>query len=157
MRRRILDMKLAVGGKKKAKFGTSLVLRALFLSLFMYSSVQAESDIKEGYDENTEISVKGKITEILPWEKGPLVIKLATSSKTYELITAPPWYLSQQNISLFQGLEIEVTGSKYAGSDGAVYIISCQIRFPATGKILTLRDSAYRPIWGKHKRHNRFP
>lgn len=153
-----MNMIRIVCEKKKAGYRTSLMLCTLFLSFFIYSSVHAGSDIKEGYDENTELRVKGKIAEIMPWKKGPLVLKLlATGNKTYALITAPPWYLNQQNISFSPGIEIEVIGSKYIDSDGAPYIIGSQIIFPATGNILPLRDAACRPIWGKHKGRNRFP
>lgn len=143
--------------KKKARYRTSLMLCAFFLFLFMYSSVYAESDIKEGYDENTEIRIKGRIAKIMPWKKGPLILKMLASGKTYDLITAPPWYLRQQDISFSPGIEIEVTGSKYIDSDGTLYIISSRIRFPDTKNILILRHPDYKPIWGKHKRRNSYP
>ena len=137
--------------KQMTKFFVTipLAISIFFSFLFVVSPAYAEPDIKEGYDENTEITITGTIAGISRGTRGPLILRLAASGRTYEVITAPPWYLEQENVSFIPGLELEVTGSKYFGSDGSIYVISGHIKFVSTGKELRLRDSDYRPVWGK--------
>lgn len=128
----------------------------LFFAMFPFTTpAYAEPDVKEGYDENTEINVKGTIASISRGTKGPLILRLAASGRTYEVIAAPPWYLEQENVVFAPGLELEVTGSKYFGSDGSIYVVSGNIKFVSTGKELRLRDSDYRPLWGRGRGRNR--
>ncbi|MBA4373938.1 MAG: hypothetical protein C0402_13900 [Thermodesulfovibrio sp.] len=117
----------------------------------------AEPDVKEGYDENTEITIKGTIATVSRGAKGPLVLRLTAAGKTYEIITAPGWYLDQEDISFAPGLELEVTGSKYFGSDGNIYVVSGRIRFASSEKEIRLRDIDYRPLWGGGKGRGRQP
>jgi hypothetical protein len=48
-----------------------------------------------------------------------------------------------------------VVGSKYIGRDGNLYIVARQLRNPATGRMVILRDSAYRPLWKGHRMYHR--
>ncbi len=132
-----------------------IVVFAFLFQPFLFVWAYAASDVKEGYDENTEVSIKGKVTSISRGERGPLILSLVSSSKTYEVITAPPWYLDQEKISFFSGLELEVTGSKYFGDDGIIYVIGGRIKFLSTGKEISLRDADYRPLWGKGRWRDR--
>ncbi len=115
----------------------------------------AESDIKEGYDENTEIMIKGTVAEIIQGKRGPVIVKVRTAGKTYNVVTAPRWYLSRESIAFNAGALLEITGSKYFGRDGNLYIISRQMKNPETGKVITFRDSYCKPLWGKHRMHDR--
>ncbi|MHB8880269.1 MAG: hypothetical protein ACYC69_02030 [Thermodesulfovibrionales bacterium] len=132
-----------------------LALSIFFAYLFFAPPAFAEPDVKEGYDENTEITVRGSIAAMARGATGPVILRLAAAGRTYEVITAPPWYLEQENISFSPGLELEVTGSKYFGNDGSLYMISGRIKFVLTGKEHRLRDSDYRPLWGRGRNRNR--
>jgi hypothetical protein len=130
-----------------------IITALLFAALFCASAPPAcaEEDISEGYDENTEITANGTVTETLLRERGPIIIRLKTESKTYLVVTAPPRFLIHENITFPPGSSLEVRGSKYFGKDGYVYIISREIRLE-TGKIIILRGKDYRPLW-RHGRH----
>ncbi len=132
-----------------------LAIGIFFASLLYSPPACAEPDVKEGYDENTEITIKGTVAAISRGATGPLILRLAATGRTYEVITAPPWYLEQENISFTPGLELEVTGSKYFGNDGIVYVVGGSIKFVAAGKEVRLRDTDFRPLWGRGRGRNR--
>ncbi len=120
----------------------------LFFIVFTFlSHAYAESEVSEGYDENTELTVKGSIKDTLRGLRGPIVIIIQSGIKDYNVITAPPWYLAQQRIELKSGSFYEVTGSKYVAKDGTTYIIASNLKDLSTGKIFRLRDSACMPLW----------
>jgi len=127
----------------------------LLVPVLFTATADAEPDVKEGYDENTEITIKGSIVTISRGPQGPLILRLAASARTYVVITAPPWYLEQAGVNFTEGLELEVTGSKYFGNDGNIYVIGGRIKFLSTEKELRLRDADYRPLWGRGRGRNR--
>jgi len=117
----------------------------------MFSYAHAEYEENEGYDENTEIRVKGEVTHVLPRKHGPVIVVLHTTSKTYLVITGPPWYLEQEGFTLKVGDSLRVTGSKFIGREGNVYIVARRIKDPS-GRVLLLKDSNLMPFWrGHHK------
>ncbi|MCL4455996.1 MAG: hypothetical protein M1147_02630 [Nitrospirae bacterium] len=130
------------------------ILIAVFL-FSLFSSAYAESDIKEGYDENTEITIKGTLIEMIHVKRGPVILRIKTSGKSYNVVTAPRWYLSRESITFSPDSVLEITGSKYYGADGNLYIIGRQIKNIETGKQIMLRDSFCKPLWGRHKMHDR--
>ncbi|MBZ0155963.1 MAG: hypothetical protein K8I29_07075 [Alphaproteobacteria bacterium] len=138
-------------GQAGAKYSAISTLTALFLFILL-AAAHAESDIKEGYDENTEITVRGTVAEVSRAEMmmGPMVVKLRQNSRIYNVITAPPWFLARQGISLAKGSPLEVKGSKYYGRDGELYLIGRQLRDPATGRTSVLRDMWCKPLWMGH-------
>ncbi|MEW6115973.1 MAG: hypothetical protein AB1553_03630 [Nitrospirota bacterium] len=124
------------------------------LLIIPLASAFAESDVKEGYDENTEITMRGKITEIVQERRGPVIVRLKSGNKTYAVVTAPPWHLESERAAFTPGSEIEVRGSKYFGRDGALYIVARHLKDLATGRVITLRDSSCKPMW-MHRGHPR--
>jgi hypothetical protein len=131
------------------------ILIAVFL-LSMVSFSYAETEITEGYDENTEITIRGTVIEIMHGMRGPVILKLKTGIKTYNVVTAPGWYLSRNAITFSIGTALEVTGSRYFGRDGNLYVIARQIRDAETGSVTVLRDSYCKPLWrGGHRMHDR--
>jgi len=128
--------------------------RALLASLFLvcfFSSAYAENEVTEGYDENTEVTVKGTIKEVLRGMRGPVIVILQSGSKDYKVITAPLWYLNQEGIEITAAIAYEVTGSKYIARDGTLYIVAGRLKNLSTGKISLLRDSSCMPLWKGHR------
>jgi hypothetical protein len=132
----------------------SLVIVALCLiSVCAYA---AESDVSEGYDENTALTVKGTVLQVMTGQRGPVMIVLKTVNKDYTVITAPPRFLEQEGISFEAGALYEIKGSKYIGRDGTLYLIAGRLKNLVTGKVTLLRDEDNRPLWsGGHHRMRR--
>ncbi len=136
----------------------NIILLTFFICLFfIVQPSHAETDLSEVYDENTELTISGKIIDIVLPKRGPAILKLSPGRMTYYVVTAPRWYLSQQDIVLNAGLMIEVKGSKYFGREGNVYIIGREIKCRQTGKKIILRDMHSRPLWGRHEMQRRQP
>jgi hypothetical protein len=123
---------------------TSLVI---VFSALLFSYAYAENEVSEGYDENTEITIKGTIKDIGREMRGPLIVRLHAGAKDYQIITAPPWFIAREGIELTPGRSYEVTGSKYISGDGNLYIIASRLKDLSTGKISQLRDSSCKPLW----------
>lgn len=126
----------------------TLLLIALILSTISIS--QAETEITEGYDENTEITIKGTIVEVIHGIKGPVILKMRTGIKVYNVVTAPRWYLVRSAIVFDKDIPLEVTGSRYFAADGNLYIIARHLKNLRTGQTIFFRDSFCRPLWGRH-------
>jgi hypothetical protein len=122
----------------------SLVI-VLLLLLFSHSS--AENEAAEGYDENTEVTIRGRLGDFVREMRGPVILLLHAGTKDYRVITAPPWYIAQEGIELRPGRLYEVTGSKYFSRDGNLYIIASRLKDFSTGRITQLRDSSCMPRW----------
>lgn len=134
------------------KYRAISMLTAFFLFALLAPSHAGSDDIKEGYDENTEITIRGTVAEVSRAEmmRGPIVVRLRQNNSIYNVITAPPWFLTRQGISPTVGSLLEVQGSKYYGRDGKLYLIGRRLRDPATGRIADLRDMGCKPLWMGH-------
>ncbi len=130
----------------------TLLSVAISLLLLVFSA-EAVDLRGEGYDENTEVTVKGSVMETLRGMRGPATLRLIHQERVYRIVTAPPWYLRRKGIAFPQGSEIEVTGSKYFSEDGNIYVIARKIRETKTGKEVLFRDAFCRPMW--HGMRNR--
>ncbi len=129
----------------------------VLIAVFMFSAIttsHGETEITEGYDENTEITVKGTVAEVIYGIRGPVILTLKTKVRAYRVVTAPRWYLLRNSIEFNEETPLEVTGSKYFARDGNLYIIARQLRDPVTGRITFLRDSFCKPLW-KHRMQSR--
>ncbi len=122
-------------------------LLAYFLIFFLFSAAYAESEGGEGYDENTEVTIKGTVREVMREMRGPVIIILKSGVKDYRVVTAPPWYIAREGIEFRSGISYEVTGSKYIARDGNLYIVASRLKNLSTGKITPLRDSSCMPLW----------
>ena len=121
---------------------------ALFLLLlFVFSAGGAAAEEGEGYDENTEVTVRGAVTDVLQGRRGPVRLRLASAGRIYYIVTAPSWYLRRREISFQEGAALEVTGSKYIGEEGRIFVIARRIRDEKTGQELFFRDPLCRPMW----------
>lgn len=101
----------------------------------------------DGYDENTELTVQGIVSEIGVRPRGPVVFSLRVEGKTYKVVTAPSWYLVREGIMFKKDSELVVTGSKSFYKDGLLYIFAKRVKDLASGKVIILRDRTCRPMW----------
>jgi hypothetical protein len=120
---------------------------AIILSVLFFSYAYAEKDVSEGYDENTEMTIRGTIKDVGRDMRGPLIVLLQTGGRAYKVVTAPPWFIAQEGMELRPGGSYEVTGSKFISDDGTLYIIASRIEDLSTGKITFLRDTSCMPRW----------
>lgn len=136
--------------KKNIVITFSVFLLLIFQATFAF----AEQFVSEGYDENTEISIKGSVAEIIYSERrGPVVIRVALGGRVYNIATAPQWYLTKNAIAFQVGENLEIRGSKYLSRDGTLYLIARQIKNVTTGNIINFRDPRCKPLW--HNNHMR--
>lgn len=106
----------------------------------------------EGYDENTEVTITGTIKEVSREAPGPVIVKVASRGRTYDVCTGPPWFLHRQHVSLQEGTEVEVTGSKMLSRDGTLLLILRRLKDINTGREVFFRDDFLRPLW-RGRRH----
>lgn len=140
---------------KKQKINIRIVVLTTCLFFLLLSSAFAASDITERYDENTEITVRGDLTQIIRTTRGPLIVMLQSGSNSYNVVIAPMWYVAQKNMTFSKGDVVEAKGSKYFAKDGKLYIISKEVKNISKGTNIVLRDSHCRPLWKRQRMHNR--
>jgi hypothetical protein len=133
-----------------------IILSSFFL-IFICTYAYAEYGEAEGYDENTEIRIKGVVTEILPQMRGAIIVIIKAGNREYRVVTGPKKYLLLENIEFKPKDSLLVTGSKFIGRDGCIYIIARRIKNVSSGRNLLLRDSALIPLWreGSHRMRQR--
>lgn len=128
----------------------------LFLYIFfIIQTSNADTDLSDVYDENTEITITGAILDSAVSKRGPVIISLSPGRRVYYIVTAPSWFLLQQEVIFNSGLQIEVKGSKYYSRDGNIFIIARAIKIHTTGRKIILRDKNFRPLWGRQGMHKR--
>jgi lysyl-tRNA synthetase class II len=129
----------------------------IMIYLIIIDAVVSAQEWHESYDPNTEISIKGKIVEVIDKGKVPVVIGIIKNEKIYNVITAPGWYIIQERIDFKLGDEVVVHGSKFFSKKGELFIIARSIHNIQNGKIYQLReDHNMMPKWrgkGKHFRY----
>ncbi|MDI6800671.1 MAG: hypothetical protein QMD01_01245 [Thermodesulfovibrionales bacterium] len=124
---------------------------ALLLPALSFADVEIGED---RYDENTEITIKGTVAVIARGMRGPVILRLKSGDRVFNVVTAPPWYLSREGIIFQTGMELEITGSKFFGGDGSLYIMCRQIKYP-DGRSIILRDKMCKPMWRGSRTPNR--
>lgn len=124
-----------------------IILPFLFAFILLAHNSFAQYDLSEFYDENTEVTISGEIIEVLSPKRGPLLLKIKPHKREYFIVTAPLWFLKQQDVVFNQGIFIEVKGSKFFSREGNVYIIGKELRLDQDGKRIILRDIHSRPLW----------
>jgi hypothetical protein len=124
------------------------------LLFFVFAGAAFALEEGEGYDENTELTITGTVREVVKERRGPVIVRVSHGEKVYNVITAPPWYLAGNDIMFQPGLEIEVTGSKFLGRDGGLYLIARKLKEMKTNRSIMLRDDSLRPLW-RGRRHSR--
>jgi hypothetical protein len=129
-----------------------ILLAAIFL-VFFCSYANAQYEDTEGYDENTEIRVKGIVKDISSRKRGAIVLLFKAGNREYRVVTGPQRYLLQEGFEFRSGDSLFVVGSKFIGRDGSIYIVARRIKNTVSGKTLLLRDSSLIPLWRGGPRH----
>lgn len=109
------------------------------------------AEISEGYDENTELTAMGTVSEMEDGGKGPVLLRISRGARSYVVITAPRRYLADEGITFNTGEGLQVTGSRYRSRDGQVYIVARTVKRLTTGEVILLRDEGCKPMWGRGK------
>ena len=101
-----------------------------------------------GYDENTEIVVRGTIKQCSarPFMKLQC-FTLQSKSRIFRVIVAPQWFVRRIGLKLDNGVNVEVVGSKFFGKDGCLCLSARSIKFLSSGRNIVLRDRSCKPIW----------
>lgn len=129
----------------------SIIIMIFLITITKFAMAQP---FEESYDLNTEISIKGKIAEVIQREQGAVVIGIIKNDKIYHVITAPRWYIDQEKIEFNLADEVVVHGAKFFSKKGEIFIIARSIYNLSTGKIYTFRDEFMKPCWrgkGQHR------
>ncbi len=107
-----------------------------------------------GYDENTEVLVKGKIQHLdTKTCKGLQSFLLNSRGRAYIVLTGPAWFVREIGLNVPVGADVEVIGSKFYGRDGSLYLLARSIRFLPDGYTVLLRDRSCKPVWNKSGRN----
>ena len=101
-----------------------------------------------GYDENTEIVVRGTIKKCAarPYVKLQC-FTLQSRYRFFRVIVAPRWFVRRINLKLNDGVRVEVVGSKFFGRDGCLCLLARSLKFLPSGRKVVLRDRTCRPVW----------
>lgn len=108
------------------------------------------------YDPNTVETIRGRVVGMNTFTPGRgmssgMRLLVKTETQTISVHLGPVWHLNNQDFSIKNGDEIEVTGSRINFS-GSPAIIAAEVR--EGGKVLKLRDNNGIPVWsGRHRRH----
>lgn len=134
-------------------------LSASILALLMFLSTPLRADdgnmvlensgiiYPGGFDLNTIGEVRGSVRNLTMPETGPVNFGLAAEKDTYTVLAAPAWYWRQAGLSITEGEQVTVRGSKSLGKDSRLYIIAQDIKSEGTGKMIALRGKDGRPLW----------
>ncbi len=106
-----------------------------------------------GYDENTEVIVRGQISQAdAKTYKGLQSFLLKTRGRVFRVLTGPEWFVREVGLRLPVGLQVEVVGSKFYGHDGSLYLLARSIRYLPQGYTVQLRDRSCNPVWSETSR-----
>ncbi|MGQ9500287.1 MAG: hypothetical protein ACUVQ6_08125 [Dissulfurimicrobium sp.] len=122
----------------------------LWLTVFLSVPVRLlAQDIPEaGYDENTEITIKGKVIKAsLAPNMGLECMIVQSRSCLFRVLIAPMWFIKQIGFNPKDGDSVEITGSKFFGEDGMISLLAKYIKFYQKGRKYFLRDKSGRPVW----------
>lgn len=102
-----------------------------------------------GYDENTEITIRGTVvgTHQSPFH-GLLAVLVQTDACLYSVLTGPRWFVDRMGLHLRGGTGVEVVGSKFYDVHGSITLVSRSIRIlEPGGRLFVLRDNSCKPVW----------
>jgi hypothetical protein len=124
-----------------------LKLTLLIALALIFSGTFAAAEDVEGYDENTELRLTGNVLAISRDMRGPVIVRLKTGTRVYDIYTGPPWFWDSAKTGIRENMRIQVIGSKMIGRDGSLRIICRQMKNLETGRVITFRDESLTPLW----------
>lgn len=119
----------------------------LFLVAFSLSTHLYAQEI--GYDENTEITIRGNVVSphSSPYH-GLLAMLVQTDACLYRVLTGPRWFLDRMGFHPRKGTAVEVVGSKFYDASGSICLFARSIRvLEPGGRLFVLRDNSCKPVW----------
>jgi len=120
----------------------------VFIFVFIIVDTSLANQNLIGYDENTEIIVSGTILTPLESEfRGLRCFTMESRARIFHVVTAPMWFLKKTHMKFHQGMDIRVVGSKFYGSDGALYLMAKSIKVLPGGRSIQFRDTKCNPVW----------
>lgn len=126
----------------------SFFISWLIIFLCVPGCLFAQSFSEVGYDENTEITIKGKVINASAEPNMGLECMIVQSrSCIFRVLIAPMWFIKQIGFNPKNGDSIEVTGSKFFSDDGVISLLARCIRFYPKGRRYFFRDKSCRPVW----------
>ncbi len=129
----------------------------LLISLILtVSGIASAQEWEESYDPNTEISIRGKIAEIIIREHGPVILGISRNDRIYSVITGPRWFIEQEKIEFKTGDEVLVQGAKMFSKRGEIFLLARSIHNINNGKTYSFRDDFSKPCWRGKGRHRIF-
>jgi len=124
-----------------------LNLMPAIMFFLIISCTVAVAEEMEGYDENTELRLVGRVVTVSDSMRGPVIVAVKTANRLYELYTGPSWFWNSLQSGIKGGTLVEVTGSKTIGRDGSIRVICRQMKNLETGRVVTFRDDTLAPLW----------
>lgn len=121
----------------------------IFLLLYKTSPLSAQDfdSLVEGYDPNTEISIKGEIVQLNIPERGIVTFNIFLKGKAYRVFLCPSWYYQELNPDILLNDIVEIKGAKiYTPRHGIVFVVK-SLRVVRTGKEYIFRREDFSPLW----------
>ncbi len=117
-------------------------------AILLLANANSAHAMSIGYDENTEIVIRGTIKQCAarPYMKLQC-FTLQSGSRIFRVIVAPRWFVRRIELKLNDGEEVKVVGSKFFGRDGCLCLLARSIRFLSSGRNVVLRDRSCKPVW----------
>ncbi len=137
---------MPTGIAKTSHFGLCfyLIAMAMIVGICSVDFVDAST----GYDENTEIVIKGRVVAVNARSfSGLNCFTLEFRNRMFRVITAPPWFLRRIGFRLKPGQKLKVRGSKFFGRDGGLYILARSLQIVPNGRKIIFRGRDCKPLW----------
>ncbi|MEA1867429.1 MAG: hypothetical protein U9N19_04920 [Thermodesulfobacteriota bacterium] len=117
-------------------------------AIFLLTNADSAHAISIGYDENTEVVIRGTIKQcvVRPYMRLQC-FTLQTRTRIFRVIVAPRWFVRRIGLKLNNGEDVKVVGSKFFGRDGCLFLLARSIRFLSSGRNVVLRDRSCKPVW----------
>lgn len=115
------------------------------------SGFDNESGNESGYDINTVVTVKGRVSEIKTDESSdpydPALIVIKTSEESVTLVLGPKDFWQEKGIKIKKDDELTVRGSKAQGKNGKIYIFVQSLTLPSSDSPVVIRNYNGKPAW----------
>ena len=105
-------------------------------------------NFESGYDVNTVTTVTGQILSIQAGaNRHNLQLEVESGGSRMIVCLGPQRYWAEHGVSLKEGDQVVVRGSKAQGQEGVIYIVAQKITETSQGSVVILRDESGHPNW----------